>query len=346
MASISTLGQQMDQVIRLKSMQMQLGVLQNQVATEKKTQLFKGLGTDVILSKRARADVQRLETYIQNIDRGNIRINQMTSGISAIQKQVNDVIDSVVNQTQKGDVELDFIRRLAENTYDFLLDKLNLKDGDAYVFAGSDTSTRPVSDTGALDAYFADLNAEWAAGTLTINPPNTTIAEEYISRYQNIPAAVIGYSGSLNDARQVFVRADDTVEVNYTVKANNQAFRDIMTAVSALKNIANLNDAPGATEEDRRDNFFSVFNSVAANLTKAVDSLDNERFKLGTAQVQLSRIREDHVYEKNVFLNTVDRVEGVDMNEVALKVTRLSTQLEASYQVTALISRLNLSNFL
>lgn len=157
---------------------------------------------------------------------------------------------------------------------------------------------------------------------------------------------MIGYSGSLNDARQVFVRADDTVEVNYTVKANNQAFRDIMTAVSALKNIANLNDAPGATEEDRRDNFFSVFNSVAANLTKAVDSLDNERFKLGTAQVQLSRIREDHVYEKNVFLNTVDRVEGVDMNEVALKVTRLSTQLEASYQVTALISRLNLSNFL
>ena len=179
MASISTLGQQMDQVIRLKSMQMQLGVLQNQVATEKKTQLFKGLGTDVILSKRARADVQRLETYIQNIDRGNIRINQMTSGISAIQKQVNDVIDSVVNQTQKGDVELDFIRRLAENTYDFLLDKLNLKDGDAYVFAGSDTSTRPVSDTGALDAYFADLNAEWAAGTLTINPPNTIYSRAY-----------------------------------------------------------------------------------------------------------------------------------------------------------------------
>jgi flagellar hook-associated protein 3 FlgL len=346
MVSISTLGQQQTQTALLRSMQMQLATLQTQVATQKKAQLLKGLGTDAITTKRARADTQKLDSYLQNIDRANSRISQMTLGIQSIQKQVNDVIDSVVNQTQKGNVELDFIRRLAENSYDFIVDALNLKDGDAYVFTGSDAGTKPFIESGTIDAYYGNLNAEWVAGTLTITPPNTTIAQEYISRYKNIPESILGYSGSLTDAKQVYVRADDTAELNYTVLANNQAFKDIVAAVNALKNIGNLDTAPGATEEERRNNFFAVFNDIAATLTKAVDNLDTERFKLGTVQVQLERIKEDHIYEKNVLANTIGKIEDVDMNEVALKVTRLTTQLEASYQVTSLVSRLTLVNFL
>lgn len=346
MTFISTFGQSQDQISRLNSLQLQLGTLQTQVATGKKTQLFKGLETDAVITKRARADFKKLDSYLQNIDRANVRINQMTNALSAIQKQVNTVIDSVVNQTQKGEVELDFIRRSAENTFNFVLDSLNLKDGDAYIFTGSDTSTKPLANTGNLDSYFADLNAEWESGTLTITPPNTTIAEEYISRYQNIPEVTLGYAGTLKDAKQVYVRADDALEVNYTVMANNQAFKDIISSVTALKNISNLDSAPGATEQERQDNFFAVFNSIASKLTKAVDALDTERFTLSTSQVQLNNVKQNHTYEKNVLLNTISNIENVDMNEVALKVTALNTQLEASYQVTALVSRLNLASFL
>jgi len=346
MVSISTLGQQKTQVALLKSMQMQLSTLQNQVATQKKSQLLKGLGTDVIVTKRARADTQKIDTYLQNIDRANNRVNQMMLGLQTVQTQVKDVVDSVVNQTQKGEVELDFIRRLAENSYDFIIDALNMKDGDAYIFSGTDAGTKPFIENGTIDAYFGNLNAEWLAGTLPITPPNTTIAQEYIARYKNIPDSILGYSGSLQDAKQVYVRADDTVELNYTVLANNQAFKDVIAAVNALKNIGDLDTAPGATESEKRDNFFAVFNDIAATLTKSLDKIDNERFKLGTVQVQLQRVKEEHVYEKNVLANTIGRIEDVDMNEVALKVTRLQTQLEASYQVTAIVSRLTLANFI
>lgn len=346
MTFVSTIGQSQDQVARLKNLQVQLGTLQNQVATGKKTQLFKGLDTDVVVTKRARADFKKLETYLQNIERADNRIQQMTNGLSAIQKQVNDVIDAVTNQTQKGEVELDFIRRLAENSFDMIIDVLNQKDGDAFIFTGSDTSTQPLIETGSLDAYYGNLNAQWSSGLLPITPPNTTIDQEYISRYQNIPEVTLGLSGSLQNAKQVFVRADDTVEINYTVLANDPAFKDIISAITALKNIADLDAAPGVDEAAQEDNFFSVFNSIAVTLTKAVDSLDNERFKLSTAQVQMSRIKTDHTYEKNVLQNTIADVENIDLNEVALKVTALSTQLEASYQVTALISQLNLSNYL
>ena len=154
MTFISTLGQSQDQIIRLKNLQLQLGTLQTQVATGKKTQSFKGLGTDVMISKRARADFQKLDIYVQNIDRASIRIKQMLAGIEGIQQQVNTAIDSVVNQTQDGDVELDFIRTLAENSFDFIVDTLNLKDGDAYIYSGSDSSTQPIIDSGSLDSFF------------------------------------------------------------------------------------------------------------------------------------------------------------------------------------------------
>ncbi len=346
MTFISSLGQQQSQTVRLGSLQLQLSLLQTQIATGKKTATMKGLGVDVVITNRARADFQRMESYLQNIARAETRIKQMEQGLKTIQNQVNNVIDSVVNQTQEGDVEMDFIRRLAENSYDFILDTLNMKDGDAYIFAGSDTSNKPISDTGSLDAFYGNLNAEWTAGTLTVTPPNTTISEEYISRYKNIPAVTLGYSGTISNAKQVYVRADDTVEFNYTVLADNPAFRDIVAGVTALKNIADLDTAPGATEEDRQKNFFAVFNDIARTLSAAVDSLDQERFKLQTTLVNADTVRKELTLEKKILLDTVSEIENIDLNEVALKVTALQTQLEASYQVTAIVSQLNLSNFL
>ena len=181
---------------------------------------------------------------------------------------------------------------------------------------------------------------------MTVTPPNTTISEEYISRYRSIPDVTQGFSGSLASAKKVFVRADDTVELDYTVLANAQPLKDIIAGITALKNIGDLGSSPGATEAEKRENFFAVFNNISSFLTAAVDDLDLIRFDLGTVDANLGDIKSNHKTEKNVLLDTISNIEDVDMNEVALKVTALSTQLEASYQVTALISQLNLSNFL
>lgn len=346
MTFISTIGQTQDQIGRLKNLQLQLGTLQTQIATGKKTQSFKGLESDVITTKRARADFQKLDSYLQNIDRAGTRVKLMLSGTQTIQTQANFVLDAIVNQTQKGDVELDSIRRLAENSYDFIIDTLNLQDGGAFIFAGTDGTTQPIIDSGSLDAFYGDLNAQWSSGLLTVTPPNLDIADEYISRYRNIPEVTMGIAGSLNNAKQVYVRADDTVEINYTLIANNQAFKDIISAVGAMKNIGDLDNAPGATEAEKQDLFFKVFNDAATLLTSAVDRLDLESFKLSTAQAQLDDVRKSHIIEKNVLLSTISGVEDIDLNEAAVKIQSLSTQLEASYQVTALVSQLSLANYL
>ena len=346
MTFVSTLAQTQSQISRLKDIQFQLGNLQTQIATGKKTQTLAGIGSDVIASVKSRANFNRLDSYIQNIDMSSTRIKLQLQGISGIQSQTKIVIGVLQGQIQAGDIDVSTVKRLADSAYQYVVSTLNLKDGNAYVYSGSDTSVQPITDAGSLDSYFSNLNAQWQAGTLPITPPNTTIAEEYNSRLANIPQVTQGYSGSLGSAKNVYVKADDQVNINTTVLANDPALQDIVRCLAAMKNIGDLNSAPGATPQEQKDNFYAVFNKITTTLQAATTKLDTQGSDLAYAQAQLTTIRNDHVQEQATLQDTIDNVENVDLNEAAVKVQALGTQLQASYQVTALINKLSLSNFI
>lgn len=346
MTFVSTLAQTQTQIARLKDLQFQLGTLQNQISTGKKTQSFSGLGADVTASIKSRGNFNRLDSYIQNIDMSTTRIKLQLQGVQGIQAQTKIVVDSLNGQIQAGDIDVSTIKRLAESAYEYVVSTLNMKDGNAYIYSGSDSSVQPITDSGSLDSYISNLNSQWTAGTLTINPPNTTIAEEYNSRIANIPQVTQGYSGSLGAAKPVYVKADDQVNINTTILANDPAMQDIVRQLAALKDIADLNTAPGATPEDQKTNFYAVFNSITTSLQAATTKLDSKGSDLAYAQAQLTTIRNDHVQEQATLQDTIDNVENVDLNEAAVKVQALGTQLQASYQVTALINKLSLSNYL
>lgn len=345
MSFISTLAQSQNQVSRLKDLQVQLSTLQNQIATGKKTQSLSGLGSDAVTSVRSRANFNILDSYIQNIDLATTRITQMSQGLSLIQSQTKIAIDSLNGQIQAGEIDTTTIKRLATAAYEAVTSTLNMKDGNSYVFAGSDAAVQPFTDSGSLDTYYTSLNAQWQAGTLTVNPPNTDIAEEYISRMRNIPQVTQGYSASLNNAKSVNVKADSLIEINISVYANDPSLQNIVSALSALKNIGDLNNAPGATDQEKKDNFYKVFNDITKNLTSSVTKLQNRSADLANAQAQLNNIKDAHNTEKTTLQNTIDRIENIDLNEAAVSVQSLGTQLQASYQVTALIGQLSLSNF-
>lgn len=346
MTFVATLAQTQDQINRLKDLQFQLGTLQTQISTGKKAQTFSDLGPDVTPSVQSRASFNKLDSYIQNIDMSTTRINLMLQGVQSIQSQTKNVINALNGQIQAGDIDVTTVKRLASNAYDFVTSTLNLKDGDSYIYAGSDASTQPFSDSGSLDSYYASLNAQWSAGTLSVTPPNTDIADEYISRYRNIPQVTQGFSGTLNSAKPVYVRADDQVDINTTVLANDPEMQDIVSSLAALKNLGDLNNAPGATDQAKKDNFYKVYNDITTRLTNAVTRLDNQGSELASAQAQLSTIKDNHTAEKATLLDTISNVENVDMTDASVKIQALGTQLQASYQVTALINKLSLSNYL
>lgn len=403
MTGISTLGQALNRISLLNDQTTILDSLTTQLATGKKTQVFTGLETDILASKRARADFQALETYINNIKIADRRITQTLNAIETFKAQAEDFANSLVTFTQESvhqegniisyddpltttvedirvgmssadpDVDLQTMRDLASNLFTFMGELLNTQENDRYLLGGADTLTQPYDNNGTLDAAISTLIANWKDETLpaTQNLTSTELISALRSRTiaedaNAVTDTIIGYSAALSagNVGDVFVRADENVEVDYTAVANEQPFRDILVAAAFIKNetltpIADVyaepftlgdptiaDGAPGATLDEQKDNFFQVFNNLVGLVNEAIDDLDGVRFRLESARVRIDKINQAHELDQNVLQNTIDEVENVDINDVAVRINTLQVQLDASYRVTASLQQLSLVNFL
>ena len=374
MTGISNLGQALDQISRLISQQINLDTLSTQIATGKRTQQFSGLGDDVLRSQRARADLNSIEQYTTNIQNGQRRIELTVSAVQQISAQANTLSAAVTTSVQGGDApDFEVTQRLAGDVHDFIIDLINSKDGERFLFAGSDSNTRPIENTGQFDSFLgnfvpdeADLAnppleqsgffGEWGSGLIT--------TEEFINAYSNVNEHVLGYSESLvnGTAGEVSVRVDENSEFDYTLLGNNPAIKDLVIALGVLKNLPPPEFAPGALNDptainagsdvppfpsaEQQDAFFAVVNDIAQKIVSSVDQLEREEHRLQLVSAQTEIIAQQYEFEQSALQSVIADAEDVDLTETIAKLQQVQTGLEASFSVTALISDLSLVNFL
>ena len=146
--------------------------------------------------------------------------------------------------------------------------------------------------------------------------------------------------------------------------ANEQPFRDLLVATAFISNsdfypIADAyaepytngdptiaDGAPGATVDEQKENFFAVFNELTRITNQALDDIDEVRFRLESVRARIDQTKQDHIRTQAVLQNTIDNVENVDIDEVAVKINAVQLQLEASYRVTSSVQQLSLVNFI
>ena len=255
----------------------------------------------------------------------------------------------------------------ASNLFDLLGELLNSKEGDSYLFAGADSLQRPFTDTGTLDSALNTLITGWKNGSITTDELIADIKDGTAldGNSNAITDSTIGFSSSLSNgtAGDVFVRADDNSEFKYTILANEDSLRNVMVALAVIKNenllpivdvyesgtypaVPDEKGAPGATAQEQQQNFYKLYSAMSQMVSQSIDDVDKIRFKLETVRVQISETKRALTDQKFLLENTVTSVEDVDVNEVAVKLTTLRTQIEASYRVTSLTQNLSLVSFL
>ncbi len=282
-----------------------------------------------------------------------------------------DVVEQIPLGTDSPlpDVDLQGLRDLAASTYDFLVDLLNTQDGDRYLLSGADSLTQPLVDAGLLDSAISSQIASWKSGTITNDQLIADLTDRTVAdgNIDAITDSVIGYSATLsaNQQGKIYVRVDEKSEIDYTVLANNAGFRDVLVALSYFKNeslppvvdeveidgttgLPNVltEGAPGADIDEMKDNFFAVFNNLVGMVNTAIDTIDSQQFKIESARAQIDEIKQSHQQEQAILQDTIDEVENVDLNEVAVKLNSLQIQLDASYRITARLQDLSLVNFI
>ena len=398
MTGVSTLGQALRQIENLNAQNLAFADLSTQLSTGKKTQFYSGLNTDALTSLRSRADLSSISVYINNIDRADITLGLTLTSIEEFQEQSNKFAETLTNFVKEGshqtgldvryddpatpnivettivgntsaesDADFKAVIDHANNLFGFLGELLNAKEGDHYLLAGADSSRRPYTDTGTLDAALNTLITSWKNGAITTDELIADIQDgtALAGNPDAISDTIIGYSAPLSNgtAGDVFVRADENSEFKYTTLANEESLRNTLVALAVIKNenlppivdvyedgvypgIPDVKGAPGATAAEQQDNFYQLYTALTQMVAESIDEIDQIRFRMETVRVQMIETKQTHGDQKELLTNTVANVEDADVNEVAVKISTLQTQLEASYRVTALTQDLSLVNFL
>lgn len=173
--------------------------------------------------------------------------------------------------------------------------------------------------------------------TATAAPSNTGAAAT---------ATVIWYKGDdgSDPARSTStVQVDQGQRVGVGARANEQAFQiglaqfAIMSAETFSAADPNSQARYGAMAARVNDRL--GFGGTAQKPTEIIT-------ELGSAQAALNDATTRHTTTKDYLTTTLSDVQNVSKEDVAAQILALQTQLQSSYQVTAMLSKLTLTNYL
>mgnify|MGYP003386022601 CR=1 FL=1 len=334
--NISTLGQQISLINRVKEMQQSMSNAQLEISTGVKHQSYKDYGPDSLRIQRYRADLVGIEGYLYNIETTQVTIEQMNSGLQESMDQAGNILSAISIQLAKGsEFDLDSIKGAAKAALQVIEANMNSKLGDRYLFAGSDVSNKPYTNANGATSDMQARMSDWLDGTVD--------TATFLAGIEGITDSQAGFSSTLQSAKGVFARVDDTFEVDYTVLANNEGFKDI---VSGLRALVNLEQPVEGVDQPSRDDFYEVLDTMYRKVQDGVNGLRKNASTLAASSNTINTALETHKNDRQNLLRVLENTEGADVTDAVIRLQTLQTQLDASYRATAILSQLSLARLL
>ncbi|WP_207476508.1 flagellin [Arenibaculum pallidiluteum] len=351
MTSISTSGQYLRMRAHNLDVQQRLTELRDQVATQKKSTTYGGLGTDARVSISVRSEITEYKSYLSNIDTARLRLQSTVSTMERIGQIGEDINLEITKLQSDPNADPAVVKSIAQRAYDELVGLFNTRVNGEYVLSGSDKANPPLPEAKARTLFGNIATDMGTAASDPLQNPAAAHAQTKTRAWTDL------FSDNLEDpadiVQQSKARVDRGVDVTYGVLATNGTpangavpagdlpyFREILREVAAIANL------PSPTDETEKANLKQYLSQVGQSLGSAVTQVDTEVGKLGTAMKRMEQIGTRHKDLDVVLQRSVGDVEDVDMAEAITRLQLAQTQLEASFRVTASLNQTNLNDFL
>jgi len=317
----------------------------------------------IIADMKSRADTARTEAVTGRYEDITKAVNGDIGGAHLVLKAIDDaksyqtmlsLAESRAAQTQATLVNLtDQSRTISTDALSFLnrgdndsmktiaadanaslsviFSSLSVSVGGRSLFGGDAVDRAPLGD---VEDLIADV------GAILAGAADAATAAAALDFYFNDPTggfATTIYQGGVGNAPMTEIAPG--VRISASVKADNQAIKDVMRGFAVL---ANFDQMPGGSAAERQ----AAMVSAAELVIDAEGDLVNIRAAIGVAEQRISGSKSRYEAEETVLTNVYNQKTAKDEFEAASALTALETQLEASYIMTARLSQLNLANFL
>jgi flagellar hook-associated protein 3 FlgL len=333
---VSFLGQTTSQTNRLTDLNSELADLERQISTGKKYENFGDMGGVTAQTvQRVRVDNNAIQAYLSNITTVNNRIDQMNQAMTSAQTTTQQVVNSILSALQTSSVDVPSIITLAKSALAFVQDLANTNIDGRYLFAGSDTASAPFADGAQLDATMQTEVTNWLNGTTSTAQVKTDV--------DGFSGAQLGMNPALSASGSVTAQIDQSTNIDYTVRADTDGFQQIIRALGLM---ANLKVPNSGTDVPTTAELNDLMNKVVTMAKSGLDQMTAAQSALGTKSALISSIEDGHKKDASTLEGLISSTEGTDTTEAVTKLQALQTQLQASYNVTATLSKLSLVNFL
>lgn len=184
------------------------------------------------------------------------------------------------------------------------------------------------------------------ATAFTPSDPLDPAFRETVRFYQGDDSVVVGENATVTARASAPVRVDTTQTVGVGARADEPAFRNMLIGFGVLAAETFSIDPAQQALESKRASALGARASDALTTEPGDIGLASLAVDLGNASASMASAKERHNAGKLILEDTVAGIENASTEEVAAAILALQTRMQASYQVTSILSNLSLVNYL
>jgi hypothetical protein len=203
------------------------------------------------------------------------------------------------------------------------------------------TSLTAASAIAASNDFF-DIDA--ADPPLRVDgPPFDTAIALIAGTTANTLTWYAGEAGATSARTTATARVDTSIVVSYGIRANEDALRSAMQNIAAFASMTF-----SASDANASARYAALAERVSVNLEggPGIQSVQDIAAEVAAAQTTMKAAGERHQQTEAALTDLLQSIEGVPQEQVAAQILALQTNLQASLQVTALLSQTSLVNYL
>lgn len=307
MTRVSSFGQNQALLQGILRNQTELFDAQKQVNTGKKSDEYRGIAdqaTTLVASKTLFARTDSYQTIAEDVGREasvyDLQLGQVLEGARGLRQQM---LTAIGNNDATG------FNLVVAESFGLVVDSLNTKVGNRYIFSGAAAADEPV----VVDTI-ADLQA--------------------------LPAVADAFQ---NDQLKASARVSDSVTIEYGQLADETG-NDLL---QVFRDLADYSDSAAEPLDGEMDAAQVAFLTAQIQvLDQAIQGIQKQQLLNGLNQRSLEDIAGQHEDQK-VFLETfIADIEDADITEAITRLNNSQTALEASYRVVSQTVRLSIVDFI
>ncbi|MDD3445959.1 MAG: flagellin [Zavarzinia sp.] len=328
MLSVSTYASQLMTLTNIQRNQSDYDTLSRQVASGVKSSDLADYGAvDAGRLLTGQQEVQRLEAYNQGIDVVTPRLKAYDLQLSRMDDLSKMVADALSMQDSYDGAKLAEVGTLIDNTLKDLNALLNEQIDGRYLWAGGNYTTAPVADLSTLPI-------------LATPTAFAAVADPALPDY---------YAAAPGSDATAWVKASFSPETGKTVEfgqvASDPSIQEMIHALQLAK--SGLDAAAAATDTDAAQAAYAAFRSQAlTELTEAREGIQGLNAHVSYDLATLDDSAAANTAAINLFKDEKGKIVDIDTAEAGVALTRLKTQLEATYSITAQLAQTSLVNYL